>query len=82
MDDNPFKVVASIVIARKTLRIVKENIVFLLGFKAAVLVLCALCIAGMRIALFADVGVLVIAVLNAMRTSFLQTPVQNRSEIA
>ena len=55
-------------IARKTVRIVRENIVFALGVKALVLVLGALGIANMWLAVFADVGVSVIAILNAMRT--------------
>lgn len=54
-------------IAKKTMRIVKENIIFSLGVKAAVLVLSAVGLAGMWLAVFADVGVAVLAVLNAMR---------------
>lgn len=67
MDDNPQKLAAAIKIARKTLRIVKQNIVFALGVKGIVLVLGALGYAGMWAAVFADVGVCIIAVLNAMR---------------
>lgn len=54
-------------IAKKTMRIVKENIIFSLGVKAAVLVLSAVGLAGMWLAVFADVGVAVLAVLNSMR---------------
>ncbi len=67
MDDNPQKLAAAIKIARKTLRIVKQNIVFALGIKGIILVLGALGYAGMWAAVFADVGVCIIAVLNAMR---------------
>lgn len=67
MDDNPVKIAAAVKIARKTLAIVKENIVFALGVKAVVLILGAVGLAGMWAAVFADVGVCVIAVMNAMR---------------
>ena len=67
MDDNPEKISIAIDIAKKTLRIVHQNIVFALAVKAAVLVLGALGIANMWAAVFADVGVSVIAILNAMR---------------
>lgn len=67
MDDNPEKILIAIDIAKKTLRIVHQNIVFALAVKAAVLVLGALGIANMWAAVFADVGVSVIAILNAMR---------------
>ncbi len=67
MDDNPSKIVLAIKIARKTLAIVKQNIVFALGVKGVILLLGALGFAGMWAAVFADVGVCVIAVLNAMR---------------
>ena len=67
MDDKPSKIPTSIRIARKTLRIVRQNIVFALGIKGIVLVLGALGLANMWIAVFADVGVSVIAILNAMR---------------
>ena len=60
-------------IARKTVRIVRENIVFALGVKALVLVLGALGIANMWLAVFADVGVSVIAILNAMRAMRVKT---------
>jgi Cd2+/Zn2+-exporting ATPase len=68
MDDDPAKISLAMKIARKTVRIVRENIVFALGVKALVLVLGALGIANMWLAVFADVGVSVIAILNAMRT--------------
>jgi Cd2+/Zn2+-exporting ATPase len=67
MDDRPVKVAAAMEISKKTLRIVKQNIVFALGIKALVLALGALGIANMWAAVFADVGVLVIAVANAAR---------------
>ena len=67
MDDDPAKVALAIRISRKTLRIVRENIIFALGIKAAVLILGALGFASMWAAVFADVGVSVIAILNAMR---------------
>lgn len=67
MDDNPAKIALAMKISRKTLRIVKENIVFALAVKIVCLVLGALGIANMWLAIFADVGVMVIAVLNATR---------------
>lgn len=67
MDDKPSKIADSIKIARKTMRIVWENIIFALGVKAIILVLGALGIANMWLAVFGDVGVLIIAILNAMR---------------
>lgn len=68
MDDDVKKIAAVVRIARKTLRIVKQNIVFALGVKAVVLLLGALGMASMWEAVFADVGVAVLAILNAMRT--------------
>lgn len=68
MDDDPEKIASVVRIARKTLRIVKQNITFALTVKALVLVLGALGAANMWEAVFADVGVSVIAILNAMRT--------------
>lgn len=68
MDDNPTKVSTAIAIARRTLGIAHENVVFAIGVKVLVLLLAALGIATMWMAVFADVGVTVIAVLNAMRT--------------
>lgn len=67
MDDNPEKIALAIKTARKTMRIVRQNIVFALGVKGIILVLGALGVANMWIAVFGDVGVMVIAILNAMR---------------
>lgn len=67
MDDDPAKLALAMRIARKTLGIVYQNIVFALGIKALCLVLSALGKAGMGLGIFADVGVMVLAVLNAMR---------------
>ena len=67
MDDDPMKIASVIRIARYTLRIVTQNIVFALAVKAIILVLGALGIANMWAAVFADVGVAVIAILNSMR---------------
>ena len=67
MDDDPLKISKAIKISKHTLGIVKENIVFSIGVKSACLILGALGIANMGIAIFADVGVMVLAVLNAIR---------------
>ncbi len=67
MDDRPSNIARAISIARKTMGIVRENIVFALGVKLAVLVLAAVGLANMWLAVFADVGVAVLAILNAMR---------------
>ena len=67
MDDDPMKIAKGIRISRKCLRIVYENIAFALGIKALCLVLGALGLANMWAAIFADVGVMVLAVLNAIR---------------
>lgn len=67
MDDKPSKIASAIRIARKTMRIVWQNIVFALGVKFAVLVLAAVGLATMWLAVFADVGVAILAILNAMR---------------
>ncbi len=67
MDDNPRNIAKAMHIARKTMRIVWENIIFALGVKFAVLVLAAVGIETMWLAVFADVGVAVLAILNAMR---------------
>ena len=67
LDDDPMKIARGIRISRKCLRIVYENIVFALGVKALCLVLGALGLANMWAAIFADVGVMVLAVLNAIR---------------
>ena len=70
MDDDPLKISVARRIARKTMRIVRENIVFSIGVKILVLFLCAVGLANMWAAIFADVGVMVLAVLNAMRALF------------
>ncbi len=67
MDDKPSKIARAMRIARKTMRIVWQNIVFAIGVKVAILVLAALGIANMWLAVFGDVGVAIIAILNAMR---------------
>jgi Cd2+/Zn2+-exporting ATPase len=67
MDDDPLKIATAIKIARKCIRIVYENIYFAIGVKLICLILGALGIANMWVAIFADVGVMVIAVLNAVR---------------
>ena len=67
MDDKPSKIASAMRISKKTLRIVRQNIVFALGVKALVLILGACGLANMWEAVFADVGVSVIAILNASR---------------
>jgi len=67
MDDNPEKLVTAVLIARKTVSIVWQNIIFALGIKIAILILSALGLTGMWLAVFADVGVAMLAILNAMR---------------
>ena len=67
MDDNPLKIAKAIRISKDTIRIVYQNIVFAIGIKLIVLVLGALGLASMWLAIFADVGVMVIAVLNSIR---------------
>jgi Cd2+/Zn2+-exporting ATPase len=67
MDDDPMGIVTAVRVSRKCLGIVWQNIIFALGIKAACLILGALGLAGMWAAIFADVGVMVLAVLNAMR---------------
>ena len=67
MDDKPSKIPLAIKAAKRTLDIVKQNIIFVLVVKIIILVLVALGLAGMWAAVFADVGVAVIAILNAMR---------------
>jgi Cd2+/Zn2+-exporting ATPase len=67
MDDNPAKISLAMKISRKTLKIVKENIVFAIGVKLICLLLAALGLANMWLAIFADVGVMIIAVINATR---------------
>lgn len=68
MNDEPSKIAKMIAIAKKTLGIVKQNIVFAIGIKVIILVLAAIGLANMWLAVFADVGVAAIAILNAMRT--------------
>ena len=72
MDDDPLKIAKAIRIARKCIRIVYENIYFAIGIKVICLILGALGIANMWVAIFADVGVMVIAVMNAIRTLFVK----------
>ena len=67
MDDHPSKIALALRIARRTLRIAKENIVFAIGVKLLVLILAVFGLATLWMAVFADVGVTVLAVLNAMR---------------
>ena len=67
MDDKPSKIARAVKISRKTMAVVWENIIFALGVKAVILILGALGIANMWLAVFGDVGVLIIAILNAMR---------------
>ncbi|MBD9268379.1 MAG: cadmium-translocating P-type ATPase [[Ruminococcus] torques] len=72
MDDDPLKISKAIKISQKCLRIVYQNIIFALAIKFACLGLGALGIANMWLAIFADVGVMVLAILNAMRTLFVK----------
>ena len=79
MTDEPSKIVQAIQISKKTLGIVKQNIVFAIGIKVLVLLLAAVGMASMWAAVFADVGVSVIAILNAiraMRVKRFETPAQ------
>ena len=72
MDDDPLKISKAIKIARKCIRIVYENIYFAIGIKILCLILGALGIANMWVAIFADVSVMIVAVLNAIRTLFVK----------
>ena len=72
MDDDPSKIPTAIKVSKKCLRIVKENIYFSIGVKIIVLILGALGLTSMWAAIFADVGVTIIAVLNAMRCMYLK----------
>lgn len=72
MDDDPMKIVKAMKIAKKCMRIVYENIYFAIGVKVLCLVLAAVGIANMWLAIFADVGVMVLAVLNAVRALFVK----------
>ena len=78
MDDDPLKISKAIKIARKCIRIVYENIYFAIGIKILCLILGALGIANMWVAIFADVGVMILAVLNAIRTLFVKEFIRNR----
>ncbi len=72
MDDDPLKIAKGIKISRKCLRIVKQNIWFAIGIKALCLLLGAVGLANMWMAIFADVGVMILAVLNAIRALFVK----------
>ena len=72
MDDDPMQIPKAIKISRKCLGIVYQNIVFAIGVKGVCLVLGALGIANMWLAIFADVGVMILAVLNAIRALFVK----------
>ena len=74
MTDEPSKISTVVQISRKTLRIVRQNIVFALAVKAIVLILGAVGMANMWAAVFADVGVSVIAILNAIRALRVKIP--------
>ena len=67
MDDKPSKIALAIRLARRTLNIARQNVILAIGVKVAVLLMAAIGIATMWMAVFADVGVMVLAVLNAMR---------------
>jgi Cd2+/Zn2+-exporting ATPase len=68
MDDQPTKITLAISIARRTISIARQNVAFAIGVKLAVLLLAAFGLSTLWMAVFADVGVTVLAVLNAMRT--------------
>ena len=72
MDDDPIKIATAIRISKRCIRIVYENIYFAIGIKLLCLLLGALGIANMWMAIFADVGVMILAVLNAIRTLFVK----------
>ena len=72
MDDDPLKMAKAIRISRKCLGIVYQNIVLALGVKSACLILGAVGVANMYLAIFADVGVMILAVLNAIRCLFVK----------
>ena len=72
MDDDPLKIAKAIKISRKCIRIVYENIWFAIGIKLICLGLGAVGIANMWVAIFADVGVMILAVLNAIRALFVK----------
>ena len=72
MDDDPMKIARSIAISKKCLGIVYQNIVFAIGVKLICLALGAVGIANMWLAIFADVGVMILAILNAIRALFVK----------
>ena len=72
MDDDPLKIAKGIKISRKCLRIVKQNIWFAIGIKVLCLALGAVGLANMWMAIFADVGVMILAILNAIRALFVR----------
>jgi P-ATPase superfamily P-type ATPase cadmium transporter len=72
MDDNPRKVMSAIKVAKKTMNVVMQNIVFAIGVKILVMVLGAFGIANIQVGIFADMGVTVIAILNSSRTLMLK----------
>lgn len=80
MDDDPLKVASAVQIAKKCLGIVKENIWFAIGVKVLCLILGAVGIANMWLAIFADVGVMVLAVLNAIRALFVKQYIPKETE--
>jgi len=67
MNDEPSKIIDAIKLSRKTMKIVKQNIIFAICIKIIVLILCAIGIASMWMAVFGDVGVSIIAILNSLR---------------
>ena len=75
MDDKPSKIATAIAIARRTIAIARQNVWFAIGVKAAILILAVFGLGTMWMAVFADVGVTVIAVLNAMRALKAEFPV-------
>lgn len=77
MTDEPSKIISAIQLSKKTMKIVKENIAFAIAIKIAVLILSALGISSMWQAVFADVGVSIIAILNALRALRVKKPLQN-----
>ena len=80
LDDDPKKLALAVAIGKKTVRIVRQNIVFSLGVKLLCLILGALGITGMGTAIFADVGVLVLAIGNSLRAMHLRLPASDKKE--
>lgn len=72
MDDDPKKVSLAIKIAKKTMRVVKQNIIFAIGVKILVMIFGALGLAGIQLGIFADVGVSIIAIINSSRTLIIE----------